>query len=179
MVGGYGRQIDFGFRFLDRRNGMFQLSRLPPGVLQVCAAKPHQARCYTCMEEDRCGWSTWDGYKVKPGVALNGVGPRSDTLSSLPVYLNRLVVQFLGRFCTSTHERFINTGELKDYCNYCQKWARVRSRRVRAQCRRVYRSTAYGGQGSTRVRAPGLASRTHRTVLKMREFINMYTHVLI
>ena len=122
MVGGYGRQIDFGFRFLDRRNGMFQLSRLPPGVLHVCAAKPHQARCYTCMEEDRCGWSTWDGYKVKPGVALNGVGPHSDTLSSLPVYLNRIVVQFLGRFCTSTHERFINTGELKDFCNYCQKW---------------------------------------------------------
>ena len=157
MVGGSGRQIDWG-------NGMFQLSRLPPGVLHVCAAKPHQARCYTCMEEDRCGWSTWDGYKVKPGVALNGVGPHRGTLSSLPVYLNRIVVQYLGRFCTSTHERFINTGELKDFCNYCQKWGHEFDLEEWAQCRRVYRSTAYGGQGSTRGRAPGLASRTHRTV---------------
>ena len=105
---------------------MYQLSRLPPGVLYVCDAKPHMERCYTCREEDRCSWSAWDAYEVKPGVALNGL-PRADggTISGLAAELNRIVVQYLGRFCTSTHERFINTGDLKNFCNYCDEWGHM------------------------------------------------------
>jgi hypothetical protein len=73
------------------------------------------------MEEDRCGWSTWDAYEVKPGVALNGVGPHRGTLSGLAHDLNRIVVQYLGRFCTATHHRYINAGKMADFCNYCQE----------------------------------------------------------
>ena len=92
-------------------------------MLYVCVAEPHHATCYTCKGEDRCGWSDWDAYKVEPGVALNAVpGAHRGTISGLAVELNRVVAQYLGRFCTSTHKRYINPGALKDYCNYCQQW---------------------------------------------------------
>ena len=109
--------------FHDLLNGRFQLSRLPPGVLYVCVGKPHHAACYTCISEGPCGLSEWDAYKVEPGVALNDVaGAERGTISGLAVDLNRIVAQYLGRFCTSTHKRYINPGELKNFCNYCQDW---------------------------------------------------------
>ena len=120
LVGGFVRQMD-AWGFYDLLNGRFQLSRLPPGVLYVCRAKPHHATCYTCKEEDRWGWSTWDSYKVKPGVALESVDPFCGTISGLAGDLNRIVVQYLGRFCTSTHTRYINPAPLADFCNYCQE----------------------------------------------------------
>jgi len=120
LVGVSVRQMD-AWGFPDRRNGLYELSSLPPGVLHVCDAEPHRSACYTCMEEDRCGWATWDGYKVKPGVALDGVGPACGTLSGLGGRLHRIVVEYLGRFCTSTHTRYINPAPLADFCNYCQE----------------------------------------------------------
>ena len=67
------------------------------------------------------GWSTWDSYKVKPGVALESVALFCGTISGLAGDLNRIVVQYLGRFCTSTHTRYINPAPLADFCNYCQE----------------------------------------------------------
>jgi hypothetical protein len=108
--------------FHDLPNGRFQLSRLPPPGLYVCVAKPHHLACYPCIAQDGCGWSDWDAYKVEPGVSLNKVaGADSGTISGLAGDLNRIVAQYLGRFCTSTHKRYINPGKLKDFCNYCQE----------------------------------------------------------
>ena len=120
LVGVSVCQMD-AWGFPDRRNGLYELSSLPPGVLHGCDAEPHRSACYTCMEEDRCGWATWDGYKVKPGVALDGVGPACGTLSGLGGRLHRIVVEYLGRFCTSTHTRYIYPAPLADFCNYGQE----------------------------------------------------------
>jgi hypothetical protein len=67
--------------------------------------------------------SEWDSYKVEPEVALNGL-PKADggTISGLAGDLNRIVVEYIGRFCKATHKRYINPGELKNFCNYCDKW---------------------------------------------------------
>jgi hypothetical protein len=48
-------------------------------------------------------------------------GADRGTISGLAGDLNRIVAQYLGRFCTSTHKRYINPGKLKDFCNYCQQ----------------------------------------------------------
>ncbi len=111
------------YGFHDLLNGRFQLSKLPPGVLYVCVGKPHRCICYTCSNDGPCDLSEWDSYKVEPEVALNGV-PKADggTISGLAGDLNRIVLEYLGRFCIGTHKRYINSGDLKNFCNYCDKW---------------------------------------------------------
>jgi hypothetical protein len=75
-------------------------------VVYVCDAKPHHAACCACNAEDGCGWSEWDAYKVEPGVGLNGVkGADRGTISGLAGDLNRIVAQYLGRFCNYCQQR--------------------------------------------------------------------------
>ena len=100
-----------------------QMSALPPGVRHVCAGSPHMAACYTCIAEDRCGWSEWEAYRVLwTAPALNTVAPFFATLSGLRGELNRIVVEFLGRFCTSTFDAHVNAWPRGDFCNFCRQW---------------------------------------------------------
>jgi hypothetical protein len=100
-----------------------QLEDLPPPAFYVCDARPHKKNCLQCSQVGICSYSKWDGYRVKPGIALHDVNPDgTTTLSGLPVDINQIVVAYLGRFCQSTYVAYINPAPRENFCNYCRAW---------------------------------------------------------